>query len=57
MTDGLTIESMWDFSHKIEKYSSKKSVVFKKPEIPWKYARLFIRDNTIQIWSEHTFVI
>lgn len=57
MTDGLTIESMWDFSHKIEKYSSKKFVAFEKPEIPWKYARLFIRDNTMQIWSEHTFVI
>lgn len=45
------------FSHKIEKYSSKKFVAFEKPEIPWKYARLFIRDNTMQIWSEHTFVI
>jgi hypothetical protein len=55
MTDGLTIESMWDFSFTMNKFSSIKYIRFKKPDVPWKYARLFIQDDNMQIWSEHTF--
>lgn len=55
MKDGLTIESMWDFSFTITKSSSIKYIKLAKPDIPWKYARLFVQDDKMQIWSEHTF--
>ena len=55
MKDGLTIESMWDFSFTITKFSSIKYIKLEKPDIPWKYARLFVQDDKMQIWSEHTF--
>ena len=56
MTDGLTIESMWDFSFTITKSSSIKYIKLEKPDIPWKYARLFVQDDKMQIWSEHTLI-
>ena len=54
MKDGLTIESMWDFSFTITKSSSIKYIKLAKPDVPWKYARLFVQDDEMQIWSEHT---
>ena len=53
MTDGLTIESMWDFSFTITKSSSIKYIKSAKPDV--KYARLFVQDDKMQVWSEHTF--